>query len=175
MLLTTNTSHFFYFLTPSPCPTPSLTPPPPLTPLNSPLGECTWSLFHPIISLQVTPTTQSNPQGPFCSSIPFQGHTSDAAPPTSILFLWGDWIPFRSVFQADCFPLENRSPLLFFCFLSVLSPFFRFLRKESGDSQMLPDRTDEATKLCFRPEERKDRDCFVHICFPSLLFHARKS
>ena len=59
------------------------------------------------------------------------------------------------MFQADSISLENRSPLLFF-FLSVLSPFFRFLRNESGDSQMLPDRTDEATKLCFRPEERKD-------------------
>ena len=77
--------------------------------------------------------------------------------------------------KLTAFLLRIGHHYFFFFFLSVLSPFFRFLRKESGDLQMLLDRTDEATKLCFRPEERKDWDCFIHVCFPSLIFHARKS
>lgn len=151
MLLTTNTSHFSYFLTPSSCPV----PPPPLIPLNSPHGECTCSLLHPIISLQVTPTTQSTLR--VHSGQVYSFTVTPQILPCPLLFFSSGGIEFLSelCFKLTAFLLRIGHHYFFF-FLSVLSPFFRFLRKESGDSQMLPDRTDEATKLCFRPEERKD-------------------
>lgn len=176
-MLLTNTSHFSYFLTPSPCPTG------PLHHHHHP-GSFPWTAHlgraHAHGSIPSSLSTSLPAPSPTLRGHSGQVFSFTATPqilPRPLLFSSPGGTEFLSELcsKLTAFLLRIGHHYFFFFFLSVLSPFFRFLRKESGDLQMLLDRTDEATKLCFRPEERKDWDCFIHVCFPSLIFHARKS